>query len=282
MTKYILTENEIKHIVKESIQEYIENNQRSNIGDYFKEILSHLSDDELNDMFNIGFIKETHIYSPFHPFYKGKGGLHEDLGTSLPLEEVKKEISNKYGLKDYQFRIENACNNVNIAILIPKLDGVVSDMITDMNKLGYFSSKSETIQDRGYTFIVMQFEPLYQEDIRNEISKDGMLYHITPTRNIEGIKANGLIPNSLNTIFDYPDRIYFLISGYNVRELRMFAKGLRDNSSNKNEPYSLVILNLYKVPRNVSFHYDPNFANAVYTYDKVPSSAIVNIIDLKI
>ena len=98
--KYTLTENDIKRIVKETIQEYVENNQQHNAVDYFKKVLSRLSDDELNNMFNIGFIKETHIYSPFHLFYDGKNGLYENSGVSIPLDEVKKEISIKYGLKD--------------------------------------------------------------------------------------------------------------------------------------------------------------------------------------
>lgn len=149
--------------------------------------------------------------------------------------------------------------------------------------MGYFLLKSQLMIYNGLKYNIMQFEPLFQENIRDKISKDGMLYHITPSKNIETIKEKGFIPSWQNKEFKYPNRVYFFIDGYNVTQLRDIARGLKNTSYNENdEPYSLMILNLYKVNKNVSFHYEPNFLNAVYTYDAVNSSAIVTVLDLKI
>lgn len=109
-----------------------------------------------------------------------------------------------------------------------------------------------------------------------------ILYHITPTKNIELIKEKGFIPCCLNKEFFYPDRVYFFTDNFNITELRNIAKGLRNSSDNKDENYSLIVINLLTIPKNVSFHYDPHFENAIYTYDKIPSNSIANILDLKI
>lgn len=268
----------IKQIIKEGINEvYDENDLKST----FLKRLCNIPFEEQEKL----FLAEMCIllpYSTYSPLFNNRIGINETKEKlSLPLKEVKQAIIQQYGFKDWQFIIRTFENNVDIAILVPNTDTYIKQLISDMKIMGYFCSLKVNISYNGLTYKAMRFEPLYQPNIREQEIGDNTLYHLTPMTNIESIRSHSLIPLSQNKYFNYPNRIYFLKTTISAKHIRDIAKKFR-NAKGTDEDYVLLIIDLNKVPNNVSFHNDPLFDNAVYTYDKVPSTAIVNIIELKI
>lgn len=273
-------------VLKEYIEKVIRNylNEKYNANDLKTIFIKRLALIPFEEQEKL-FINEMHILPPYSMssplFYNRMVGLNENKNFSLPLYKVKETIIKQYHFNEWQFVISTAENNVEIAILIPNTDLYVNKLEEDMETMGYFCSLKQIIQYNGLTYKAMRFEPLYQSDVRQEKIGDNILYHITPFSNIEAIKKNGLIPSSNNKYFNYPNRVYFLLSNNSIREIREIAKGFR-NSSGTEDDYGLIVIDLNKVPTNVSFHDDPNLENAVYTYDKIPANAIVNIIELHV
>lgn len=227
------------------------------------------------------FLHEIHILSPYsiHSPLFNKQINEEKL--SLPLDKVKEIIKKEYNFNDWQFLIRTLENNVDIAILIPNTQTYIDKLTEDMTTLGYFCSFMQNITYNGFTYKAMRFEPLYQPNIREKEIGDNVLYHITPLRNVENIKKEGLKPLSNNKYFNYPNRVYFLKSNNTAKEIREIARGFH-KSNEDDEDYVLIVIDLNRVPVNVAFHNDPSLANAVYTYDRIPSSSIVNVIELHI
>lgn len=266
-----------KQYIRKIVEEYIKDIDLKPI---FVNRLKHIPFEEQEQL----FLNEIHILLPHtmsSPFFKKHIGLNESENISLPLDKVKQIISKQYNFKDWQFLIRTFENNVDIAILIPNTDTYIKQLIKDMEVMGYFCSLTQNITYNGLTYKAMRFEPLYQPNIREKEIGDNTLYHLTPISNVENIKKVGLLPLSKNKYFNYPNRIYFLKSNISVKEIRELAKGFR-NTTEVEDDYVLLVIDLNKVPNNVSFHNDPLLDNAVYTYDKVPSTSIVNIIELHI
>ena len=266
-----------KQYIRKIIQEYLKDNDLKCI---FLYRLKQIPFEEQEQL----FLNEIQILLPHtmsSPLFRKRVGLNECENISLPLNKVKQTILKQYNFKDWQFIIRTFENNVDIAILIPNTDTYIKELINDMNVMGYFCSLTQNITYNGLTYKAMRFEPLYQPNIRDKEIDDNILYHLTPISNVENIKRVGLLPLSKNKYFNYPNRIYFLKSNITVREIRELARGFQ-NTTEVEDDYVLLVIDLTKIPNNVSFHNDPSLANAVYTYDKVPSTAIVNILELHI
>lgn len=127
MTKYILTENEIKHIVKEPIQEYIEK-FRKEVFDLSK-ITPEMAEKQFVDyatMEPVGFTVLNY------------NKIEEDVNYSRPLSEVRADMMAKYQWDPWQFVVTQISNNIEIALLIPDYNQNIPTIISDMNKNGYF------------------------------------------------------------------------------------------------------------------------------------------------
>lgn len=135
--------------------------------------------------------------------------IHESINYSVPLEKVKHEITYKYGLADWQFKIYDAHNNVKCACVVPKIEDNVDKVIQDMSILKYSLVKSINKHIQDMTYVVLFFEPYYSLDLTNEIKSHHVIFHISPEYNYNSIKQKGFIPTHKNTKFNHPDRFYF-------------------------------------------------------------------------
>lgn len=98
---------------------------------------------------------------------------------------------------------------------------------------------------------------------------------------------NRLVPKSNNAMFLFPDRIYCM-KGDNLTYLQKTQLKAIQDKRNSTEPhlrnpndrleYVLLKIDLTKVPDDVRLYNNPAAPRAVFCYDNIPASAIVEII----
>lgn len=207
-----------------------------------------------------------------------KASVNEDKGYSVPLNKVRSEIISKYNLREWQFKIIKGKNEVEIAVIIPKFGDNEYYIEKEMDEYGYFKSFQKVFEKEDMLWCYMRFEPTYQEDVTENVKEIGSLIHITPTSNVQSIKANGFVPKSENDVYNYPERVYFLKGNLNRDRLIKIAKGFRQYKEQfeKQSLYTFITIDTTKITEDVRFFADPNMTDAVYTYSTVPSSTIIS------
>lgn len=183
----------------------------------------------------------------------------------------------KHGLADWQFRLISKPHNIDIFLFIPNIGNSGKTVNEEMKQLGYFESISIPIKDVfGQEWMQIQFEPLFQNSETQEIINKGDLFHVTPSYNLPSIAKEGFIPKSENSLFKYPNRVYLFIGDTPFNEIKRVVFLLREyNKHPKNEGnYSLLSIDVNKLPDNISFYHDVNSNYGVFTEVKIPVNTI--------
>ena len=266
MTKYILTENEIKRIVKESIQEYIEKFRKEVF--YLSKITPEMAEKQFVDyatMEPVGFTVLNY------------NKIEEDVNYSRPLSEVRADMMAKYQWDPWQFVVTQISNNIEIALLIPDYNQNIPTIISDMNKNGYFKGYERSVLINNLPYKELRFEPLYQESERNTIINMGMIFHSTYKNNIPNILQNGLIPDSKNPKFTYPKRVYFSKFTSDIRKICDITVQLANVNHKNVLDYCIITIDTKKIPDNVDFYFDPIYENGIFTNDIIPTECIMSV-----
>ena len=266
MTKYILTENEIKRIVKEPIQEYIEK-FRKEVFDLSK-ITPEMAEKQFVDyatMEPVGFTVLNY------------NKIEEDVNYSRPLSEVRADMMAKYQWDPWQFVVTQISNNIEIALLIPDYNQNIPTIISDMNKNGYFKGYERSVLINNLPYKELRFEPLYQESERNTVINMGMIFHSTYKNNIPNILQNGLIPDSKNPKFTYSKRVYFSKFTSDIRKICDITVQLANVNHKNVLDYCIITIDTKKIPDNVDFYFDPIYENGIFTNDIIPTECIMSV-----
>ena len=266
MTKYILTENEIKRIVKESIQEYIEK-FRKEVFDLSK-ITPEMAEKQFVDyatMEPVGFTVLNY------------NKIEEDVNYSRPLSEVRADMMAKYQWDPWQFVVTQISNNIEIVLLIPDYNQNIPTIISDMNKNGYFKGYERSVLINNLPYKELRFEPLYQESERNTVINMGMIFHSIYKNNIPNILQNGLIPDSKNPKFTYPKRVYFSKFTSDIRKICDITVQLANVNHKNVLDYCIITIDTKKIPDNVDFYFDPIYENGIFTNDIIPTECIMSV-----
>ena len=95
---------------------------------------------------------------------------------------------------------------------------------------------------------------------------------------METIEKEGIIPKHSSKVFSYPERVYLFTDKNNSQELKLsgflFAKLNKQESIKEEIEYSLLFIDVDKLPKDMHFFYDPNMEKAVYTEQVIPPEAI--------
>ena len=266
MTKYNLTENEIKRIVKESIQEYIEK-FRKEVFDLSK-ITPEMAEKQFVDyatMEPVGFTVLNY------------NKIEEDVNYSRPLSEVRADMMAKYQWDPWQFVVTQISNNIEIVLLIPDYNQNIPTIISDMNKNGYFKGYERSVLINNLPYKELRFEPLYQESERNTVINMGMIFHSIYKNNIPNILQNGLIPDSKNPKFTYPKRVYFSKFTSDIRKICDITVQLANVNHKNVLDYCIITIDTKKIPDNVDFYFDPIYENGIFTNDIIPTECIMSV-----
>ena len=199
--------------------------------------------------------------------------LSEGLVKTYPFENLKKHFCSFLNVPTHYFH-EYTQNGVKCAAIDVIDNEQTKGMVTKvMNTFGYFNSRNGLYDG----FVRMHFELKFEE----ETIVEKFLYHITNHVNLPKIQKIGLFPSHKNTIFNYPNRIYFLKSDVSKEEIENVAKNARSSQKKDIDDglYVILKIDLDKIPSGIKFYNDPNLKNSAYTTDNIPPSAIVDDID---
>lgn len=205
--------------------------------------------------------------------------LNENYNTTVPLQDVQKEISKIYSLQPWQFNILLGRNNIEVCLIIPSIDENVNMMVADMENLGYNESCRDEQLIHNLPYIRIQFEPLYTDNVYNDVKNMGVLYHITPEYNVEKIKKYGFVPKSDNSKFKYLPRVYFIKGDTPFPRLKAIARSLCAANTNpkNNGKYAILYIDTDMLLSNIRFQYDPLLDEGVYICDSIPYDCVYNI-----
>lgn len=210
---------------------------------------------------------------------------NQNRTITIPIDTVKKDISFLFDLEPWQFTIENRANDIKCALVIPDIDDNWKLIIKSMKQLGWYCATKVRFNKYNNDWLILRFEPMYDLDVTDDIHKLSIIYHISPYNNYKSIKKNGFMPYSKNNLFDYPDRVHFIkgVNNINKNNLLNLIQELYNINMNKDiTKYNIYTLDVNKIPKYIKFQNDPNMDNGIFTYNKVPYSAVSNteLIDL--
>ena len=177
-------------------------------------------------------------------------------------------------------------NGQQIQVTFPSIGNNFNIIVNLMNLCGYYLGAPK-FNSENYpkdVILSLQFEPKNQDKNRDILGHERTLLHITQTKNLSKIKKIGLVPSAKNRMFNYPDRIYFIKGGLPEAKVLGLATMLcyvKKHEAFKNgapikEDYSILTLDISKIPERVKFTIDPNFGDGFYTTDNIPPSAIID------
>lgn len=193
---------------------------------------------------------------------------------TIPVDKAYDAIMSKYHFEPWQFRvIDKAQGEKGFSLTTPKMEELFNDVVKDLAHLGYYMAHYYQQLLWGKWFYVTTFEPEFQSPKNDGIRNYRFASHITPERNWNSIKEKGLVPQSKNKIFDYPNRLYLLNGANSIDDMFDMARLLKKVGI-PDEEFAFIILGTVKIPDNVIFYPDPNRNNAFYTTQTIPTSAI--------
>lgn len=208
--------------------------------------------------------------------------IKEDINATLSIDETKEQIQKRFKLKDWQFTSCEGANGVQLIMLCPNIFKNVKLIEKEMLKCGWTISSKETIFRHKMLWNFLAFDPMFQDDISNEVRRYRYLYHWTPLYNYQSIKNNGLQPKSENSKYTYPNRIHFLKGNiavndlYNIGEQLFLANKNRNNDGN----YVLLKIDVSKIPEQIEFYYDPHYYEGYYIIEQIPPDCLEPVIGI--
>ena len=204
--------------------------------------------------------------------------VNNTLSKFKPKGEIKYFI-NDFNLNDlgYDHHIADSVNFVIEGQIMTQ--ELYDTLIQSFELCGYYLS--DEYWTEGRKEFVTQFEPKFQDEFYNNNEIGDELYHVTTINHLNKIKKIGFIPKSTNKKFNYPPRCYF----FTIKDIE-FMKWFMLNSAKTKQGQDCAVLtiNTNLIKNNIRFYTDKLFDGgiAVYTYDNIPSSAIVNVEQFKI
>lgn len=234
--------------------------------------------------------------------------LDEGLIMTYDIKSSVKSINNIFDINTIENiqiiknKIHITLNNNDKTINVDKF----SLFLLQLTTLGYYIAKL-TMYNQYNNPYTMDFEKFkykyFSDDILSNITKyeiiiepkfdikhklkTNILYHVTETKYLDKILKNGLIAKSMNTLSNYPERLYLV---YNLEDAETYIKTKKgyylknidksiqpDKSKFQNIEYSILKIEL---PENNDFIFydDPNFENkGIYTYDNISPNYITQL-----
>ena len=216
--------------------------------------------------------------------FKAHFDLDEGLIKTYPAKQVKDILVRTFDLNPKQiilYDIPQGDQKIIIALFLPDVGDNINRISGMMKVCGYTLARSDEHTIDGDKWVSLSFTPNFQAP--RDMGDEYALWHISPKRYEESILRNGFIPYSRNTVFKYPDRIYFFKGSLPKEEVIKLGRTLYMSSNTKSSEYVdlskyvLYRVALHKVPSRVRFYSDPDWTEAaIYTPDNIPSSAIIS------
>ena len=254
--------------------------------------INNIDDDDLSKYFDFDNIPEDEFKRQcvdlrIYAFSSGFGGkvfynsdknaiISESVEITQSYDETKQELKRLYNMSDWQICEQVVANNIKVMVLFCDTSNNRKLMIDTMSGCGWSLAKAQNIIINNIPWVMMSFDPMFQDDITDEILKYDFLYHITPKYNIDAIMSNGLEPRSENTYFQYPKRLHILKGNLDLNQIYNIGIQLFNANNNpKNDGnYILLAINVKELPDSIRFYYDPRYEGGYYTKQMIQPNLV--------
>jgi len=198
-----------------------------------------------------------------------------NIGKTINLLRASFDFGFEYQRDDNTFEVTFHQINKNI----------LDNFLKYVNNLGWFPSYISTPAYKGkwrentYDDYLskIRFEAKFDEEIVEKIPQ--ILYHITPTQNVNKILKIGLVPKSRSKVSYHPERIYL---GKSIGGIEKLAPQMNLRTGDKN--FTILKINTDLIPGEyLRLYTDPNYnKEAFYTLNNIPPQAIEKIKDIQL
>ena len=249
-----------------------------------------------------------HTYIDINSYYnlydKYIDSINEGLIYTYPNDIFIKSFIKETGISDmfYQFIINNTNTKIiQIILYLDEYDLFYNKIKQYIYKCGYFilicqkdieSNQVSLLIEPKYIVEITskddKFDQIYDGNNDNVKNKcNGILYHITLASKYNKILNTGLIPKSGNKRSNHPERIYLFPKNklkilnksiFEIYAKRLYYKVGTTEYIDSVKPYifdnkleiAVLKIDLYKYPQlKYRFFEDPNWSDAVFTYEPV-------------
>lgn len=211
------------------------------------------------------------------PFMGSDGKiLKEDAAYTMSIQETAEVMKQKFNLDDWQVGSQKGANGIEIMFLIPNFGDNIQLVNEGMEACGWSYSLYRKLKRGNMDWIILSYDPMFQENIASEAKEYEYLYHWTPEYRYSSIRKEGLYPRSENSDFKYPNRLH-LLKGNLTKEQKIYIgqQLCRKNKNYKNSGrYILLRIDTKQIPETCEVFYDPRYQGGYYTKEPIPPTAI--------
>ena len=84
-----------------------------------------------------------------------------------------------------------------------------------------------------------------------------------------------LFQKSINNLYNYPPRVYFLLGDITEEELMNVGDMLSITNKNSNGKYIIFCIDISKIPEDINFYYDHNLEHSIYIEQQLTPDCII-------
>lgn len=208
--------------------------------------------------------------------------LDEERYTYPPEFTVSAIKDVYYTLTDEQIRLMKRMNDIVVILLVGNIGNNIELIVRDMDKCGYFVANRKDIRDSSdRLWSQIAFEPYVTQNIFDKVKEMGTFIHLTPEKNVEDIKKNGITAHAKkSTLYNYPERAYFFTNDMYPNHLRQVARSFasaKDGILN----WIVCIIDSDLISDDMRFYYDPNQEEGFFTYQEIAPEWIIRYVPLE-
>ena len=273
--------NKIDKIVNEVVKNFVvQSKQKTNETIVDKPLKLHELD-LMRKLGNVTFDNPLSLY--LSGIATNKITINEGLIRTYPIDKTIEYVKKSFPLlgDDGIYKVPNEQNGgYNIMTVIPNIGQNIENINKAMNFCGYhFSATVNRKHLNNVEYVFNQYEAKNTENSTDYIRKhERYLFHLTPSYNKEKIIKNGFSPKCKNEFLKFPSRVYFIrASKVTKNDIVEFAKILDEHNHSKgnNHIYTVFMVDLNKIPKDVKFSIDNNYIHGVMTSDNITPESIV-------
>ena len=166
--------------------------------------------------------------------------------------------------------------------MFPQIDRVLSEIAKNRGWLPlyrYGFDKKEDEAKGAHDFPDNVYSVTFIRNYDEPIKDPAKLYHLTLWKNLDRILRKGILGNEhTNSGRLYKGRVYLSLSHEVSDYLHEAFRSMNSGGDDPyNDPYALLEIDSSKLLPGTKFYEDPEQTGAVYTYSRIPPSAIVKI-----
>lgn len=199
---------------------------------------------------------------------------------SMLIDAKEWQFIDMYGFHDIPLlQATYNIQDTTVALVVPDIKADIDIIKTTMDVNDYYIAMETIFEDETGRWYAMVFEPVFVDEVNDDVKKCEYLLHLTPAVNLESIQVNGFVPKEKDAGLKNPSRVYFFTQDTSYAEMREPIVGMisHDNTRQPDQMYVMIYVSVKKLFRTVPdilFYGDPRTEHGVYTESAIPPECI--------